>query len=288
MANQANYVYIGGLQTYAVSVNDTYVYYTDDGNQAKTISDRLNRIFQDLNRDLDFITPSIANGYYVVSCSRVRGNIGEKTYLYDTDGSNGWRNYPEKLYNDLNWQDSTISSEQTAILTITGSSTPWVSAVSIANNIRNAISLNFNDAAGRSSSQSLTLPSNQSSSVAQIISSSARCDFYGLPCQGTEPGEYSDCPELGYPAQNILNTTVANGEVFHPQDLTAAITSSNNWYTNYKNKFVKVTNLSNGKSIIVRITDQAPSDKGIELSYRAWKEIDKPSGNGSVKIELMA
>ena len=105
----------------------------------------------------------------------------------------------------------------------------------------------------------------------------------------TQPGKTSTCPEIGFLAQNILSAMTANGEVFHPQGLTAAMTSTNSWNTTYRNKFVKVTNLSNtSKSIVVKVTDTAPANRGIELSYRAWVSIGKPSGANSVKIELMA
>lgn len=290
MANTATTVYNHNYMIYEVKVNGITVYGTESASQANTIRDRLNRIFSDSNRDLDFITPSYANGYYVVCCPKVRGNVGEVTYLYDTNGSDGWRSYPEKLYEPTNWADSSSASGQTAILTISSLVTaPWHSALYTANLIRSAISLNFNDASGSASCRQLYVPSNTGGTVASTISSSARCDFYGVPCQGTQPGTTSSCPELGYAAQNILNTTTGIGEVFHPQDLTAAITSSNSWSVLYRNKFVKVTNLSDtSKSIVVRITDTAPAGKGIELSYRAWASIGKPSGNGTVKIELMS
>ncbi|WP_374214157.1 RlpA-like double-psi beta-barrel domain-containing protein [Candidatus Desulfosporosinus nitrosoreducens] len=68
----------------------------------------------------------------------------------------------------------------------------------------------------------------------------------------------------------MLNATTGNGEVFHLQCLTAAMNSTNSWNSTYRNKFVKVTNLSNtSKSIVVKVTDTAPANRGIELSYRA-------------------
>lgn len=47
---------------------------------------------------------------------------------------------------------------------------------------------------------------------------------------------------------------------------------------------MRVTNLSNNKSIVVRVTDIAPPGKGIELSYRAWDSIGRPSGDNTVSI----
>jgi rare lipoprotein A (peptidoglycan hydrolase) len=131
------------------------------------------------------------------------------------------------------------------------------------------------------------MPSNTSSSVASVISSAAILQYYGHPCQGTQPGTTSTCGTLT--VQNIWGAAVSNGEVFHPCDLTAAMTSTNSWNTTYRNKFVKVTNLSNGQSIVVRVTDTAPANQGIELTYRAWQSIGQPAPNSkSVKIELMS
>ncbi|MFD0695428.1 septal ring lytic transglycosylase RlpA family protein [Paenibacillus sp. GCM10027628] len=277
-----------GVAPFWVRVNNVRVYATSDPARVTAIVARLNAIFSDTNRDLDFITPSItSDGYYVITCPLVRKNVGEVTYLYDTNSSDGWRSYPEKLYEATHWNDSR-DKNQTAILTIEGVSNPWVQALLVANSIRAAINLNFPDAAGRSTPQQLVKPSNEQSYVASTISSSATCDFYALPCQGGSAGTTSPCSEIGYSAQNILNTTTGNGEVLHGQGLTAAITSTNNWNTNYLNKFVKVTNLSTGQYVVVRVTDTAPAGRGIELTYRAWAHIGKPSGTGTVKIELMA
>ncbi|MGB9859446.1 MAG: hypothetical protein ACPLQP_05875 [Moorellaceae bacterium] len=290
MSNTATAEYVGGY--WKVRVNGiSVINYGSDQSRAQTVANRLQRIFEDLNRDLDFITPTIVNGYYALCCPKVRMNVGERTYLYDPVDA---AYYPEKLYEPTNWQDSTTPAEQTAIATILSTDQPnqppWVTALEYSNNIRGAINLNFNDAVGRSQCQNLYVPSNVSNSVASVISNSARCDVYGVPCQGTQPGKQSDCPELGFPAENIANMhtgSFTGTEVFHPQDLTAALTSSNNWYSNYKGKFIKVTNISNGMWVVVRVTDQAPAGRGVELAYRPWVQIGRPLGSGTVKIELM-
>ena len=61
----------------------------------------------------------------------------------------------------------------------------------------------------------------------------------------------------------------ANGELFDMYKLTAA------HLTLPFGTFVEVTNLSNGKKVIVRINDRGPYTKGriIDLSYAAAKEI---------------
>ena len=76
----------------------------------------------------------------------------------------------------------------------------------------------------------------------------------------------------------------ANGEIFNQYKLTAAhktlpIPSA-----------VKVTNLKNNKSLIVRINDRGPfvNDRIIDLSYQSAKKLDllKP-GTGFVRVQLL-
>lgn len=290
MNNLAILEYNASFEIYSVKVNDLTVYGNEDKAKAELVVKRLNRIFGDENRDLDFITPSFAAGKYIVCCPRVRLDIGEQTYLYDaSNGARGWRSYPAKLYEPTNWVDSELPSKQTAILEIEESSkAPWYNALVIANSIRAAIKLNYPAANGNESCKQLNKPNNISSDISIIISEGAHCEYYGVPCQGTRPGRTSPCPEIGFDAGNILNPFTEIGEVFHPQDLTAAITPSYNWHGNYMNMFIKVTNLADpSKSIVVRVTDRAPARKGIELTYRAWVEIGRPVGTNSVRLELM-
>jgi hypothetical protein len=198
-----------------------------------------------------------------------------------------------RLYEDTNWSDTGVSSTQSAILTITDPqwATPWWDALIAANLIRSAITLNFNDAAGRTTCRQLAAPAPQNPWYSYpLISASARLDYYGNRCQGTRAGITSPCncgTGFANPAQNILNRQTANGEVFHPQDLTAAMTQTNNWHTTYRNQWIKVTSLVNTSlSIVVRVTDNAPSNRGVELSDRAYRAIGNPgAANNRVKIE---
>lgn len=289
MANTATTVYDSSVRSYRVDINGKSGIYMDSQASANTLRDRLNALFSDSNRDLDFITPSHDGTRYIISCPLVRKNVGDKTYFYDTTSNAKNNYYDEKLYESTNNTDPRTSNQTLLYQIGTNNTAPWYDAIVIANLIRSLINLNFKDANGNSTCKSLVKPANTSGTVASTISNSAICDFYGLPCQGTQPGKTSTCSELGYAAQNILSASTANGEVFHPQDLTAAMTSTNNWYSTYKNKFVKVTNLKDtSKSIVVRVTDKAPANRGIELSYRAWVSIGKPSGEKAVKIELMS
>ena len=78
--------------------------------------------------------------------------------------------------------------------------------------------------------------------------------------------------------------TTASGERFNMYELTAA------HKTLPFNTKVKVVNLSNKKSIIVRINDRGPYIKGrvIDLSYRAAQRIGLiKSGITTVRLEIL-
>ncbi|WP_342476545.1 hypothetical protein NYE24_20570 [Paenibacillus sp. FSL H7-0350] len=87
MANTATVNLITG-DVYGLYINGKYIV-GDTFSRVDAVKQRLNYIFADPNRDLDFITPSYENGQYVISCPRVRRNVGQVTYLYDTNGSDG-------------------------------------------------------------------------------------------------------------------------------------------------------------------------------------------------------
>lgn len=71
----------------------------------------------------------------------------------------------------------------------------------------------------------------------------------------------------------------ASGQKFNMYDMTAAHKS-----LPFGTK-VKVTNINNGKSVIVTINDRGPFSKGrvFDLSYAAFKQISNVK-NGLVKI----
>jgi len=85
-------------------------------------------------------------------------------------------------------------------------------------------------------------------------------------------------------AKSFEGKKTANGEVFSNELLTAAHRSFE------FGTLVKVTNLSNYKSVIVRINDRGPYSKHrmIDLSKAAAKEIDLVrQGVGNVLIECI-
>lgn len=76
----------------------------------------------------------------------------------------------------------------------------------------------------------------------------------------------------------------ANGEIFDMYGLTAA------HKTLPLNTIVRVTNLENGKSLILRINDRGPYVKGriLDCSYGAAKKLGfEVQGVADVKIEVI-
>ena len=85
-----------------------------------------------------------------------------------------------------------------------------------------------------------------------------------------------------------INKHTANSEIFDDTKLTAAM-----WNVPF-HQLVKVTNLDNGKSVIVRVNDRGPHKrfvrKGrmIDLSRQAFTRIASPrKGLINVQIELL-
>lgn len=77
----------------------------------------------------------------------------------------------------------------------------------------------------------------------------------------------------------------ASGEIFDQNALTAAHRSLP------MNCYIKVTNKSNGKSVVVKVNDRGPftGNRVVDLSYAAAKQIGiVNSGTGNVVIERVA
>lgn len=87
-----------------------------------------------------------------------------------------------------------------------------------------------------------------------------------------------------YYSDEFHGRKTANGEVYNMYALTAA------HKTLPFGTRVRVTNLTNGKSVILRINDRMPGYKGriIDVSFQAAKELDMLiSGIAEVKIEVL-
>ena len=85
------------------------------------------------------------------------------------------------------------------------------------------------------------------------------------------------------PVKEHLNKHTANGEVFNPEAMTCAM-----WGVPFGTRF-KVTNISNNKSVILRVNDRGPArrlNRAIDLSYCAFKKIsDERAGLIYVTLE---
>lgn len=87
-----------------------------------------------------------------------------------------------------------------------------------------------------------------------------------------------------YYGNEFAGSRTASGERFDPGAMTAAHRSL------AFHSRVAVTNLANGKEVVVRINDRGPWGKGrvIDISYAAAKEIGMHrSGTARVKLELL-
>ena len=87
-----------------------------------------------------------------------------------------------------------------------------------------------------------------------------------------------------YYADEFNGRKTASGEIYNMYDLTAA-------HGNYPfGTIIRVTNLSNNLSVILKINDRQPGYKGriIDLSLKAAEELDMlQSGLANVKIEVL-
>ena len=87
-----------------------------------------------------------------------------------------------------------------------------------------------------------------------------------------------------YYSRELEGNRTANGEICDPDDLTAAHRT-----LPFGSK-VRVTNLANGESVIVRINDRGPFGRGrvIDISHAAAKEIGMHrSGTARVRLALL-
>ena len=95
--------------------------------------------------------------------------------------------------------------------------------------------------------------------TANAASGCTLASYYGTPSDG-----------YGYLPGRMIT---ASGERFYPNQLTTAHRS-----LPFGTR-IRVTNQSNGKSVIVRVNDRGPfvSGRGLDLSYGAFKSISSPS-----------
>lgn len=95
---------------------------------------------------------------------------------------------------------------------------------------------------------------------------------------------YSKSATVSYYAEDFHGKKTSNGETFNMNALTCA---SKELPFNTK---VRVTNLANGKSVIVRVNDRGPfvPDRELDLSKAAAIKLDMiKSGTATAKIEIV-
>ncbi len=96
-----------------------------------------------------------------------------------------------------------------------------------------------------------------------------------------ESGPHQLMGVASYYADEFNGRTTANGETFDMNSLTAA------HRTLPFNTILRVTNLENGKSVVVRVNDRGPfkDDRVIDLSLAAAKSIGLIA-NGTARVSL--
>lgn len=101
------------------------------------------------------------------------------------------------------------------------------------------------------------------------------------------PQDYDHFEEVGVASwygNEFHGRATANGEIYDSGDMTAA------HRTLPLPSLIRVTNLGNGKSVIVRVNDRGPFAKNrvIDVSEKAAEELDfRDSGTANVKVELL-
>jgi len=104
-------------------------------------------------------------------------------------------------------------------------------------------------------------------------------------CAGQSPGDYHAEGKASYYGARHHGKTTANGERFDQHALTAA------HRTLPFGSRVRVTNLRNSKSVVVRINDRGPYTGGriIDLSKQAARQLDMlNAGVATVRVQQLA
>lgn len=116
--------------------------------------------------------------------------------------------------------------------------------------------------------------------------------LWGVGCAGPQPVTAAH-PGIQPPAQGVASwygkayhgRATASGEPFDMHDLTAA------HRTHAFGTRVRVTNLANGRSVVVRVNDRGPYARGrvIDLSYAAARRLDMvEAGLADVRVDVVA
>ena len=103
-------------------------------------------------------------------------------------------------------------------------------------------------------------------------------------CATTRPKDGHPAPQVGiasYYSETLHGRRTASGELYDKRALTAAHPA-----LPFGSR-VRVTNLANGRSVVVRINDRGPhvKERVIDLSYAAARELQF-IGQGTTRVRL--
>jgi rare lipoprotein A len=110
-------------------------------------------------------------------------------------------------------------------------------------------------------------------------------DVFGTTYVPQETYSYSEKGVASWYGPGFHGNQTASGETYDKYDYTAA------HRTLQMPSLVRVTNLDNGRSVIVRVNDRGPFAKGriIDVSKRAAQQLDMiGTGTARVKVELLS
>lgn len=100
--------------------------------------------------------------------------------------------------------------------------------------------------------------------------------------KNTSGNTYKKNVEASYYADKFNGNKTASGEKFSNSDLTTA------HRTLAFGTKLKVTNVANNKSVIVKVNDRGPHTKNreLDLSKRAFMEITDNKNHGTLKVNI--
>jgi rare lipoprotein A len=107
----------------------------------------------------------------------------------------------------------------------------------------------------------------------------------GLPFLAHASDGHLGTGHASYYGREFMGSRTANGEKFDPNAMTAAHRT-----VAFGSK-IRVTNLANGKDVVVRVNDRGPWTKGriIDISYAAAKQIGMHhSGTAKVRLDMVS
>jgi len=103
-----------------------------------------------------------------------------------------------------------------------------------------------------------------------------------VSCGSSKGSVYKSAAEVSYYSDKFDGRKTASGDVFRNSKLTAAHRT-----LPFGTK-LRVTNLANGKSVVVEVNDRGPQKKSreLDLSKRAFMEITDNKNHGTIRVRI--